>query len=187
MPFPISMVIVGTPARVAVANRVPAFDIARSCKLDAAAASLSVDQTLKNCVIDENKGPPTTLEPMSQVLGLQQSAMHSARECWRYTKLCEPFDLPPYEFMGPMTVRCSRSVILVRDRRGSDTNSERLDLVSRKILRQNGASATNTSQLLNCDRHLLRRQRDFRDRAARVIVPQFNRASMFFDYCRTNG
>ena len=41
---------------VAVADQVPAFDIARSCKLDTAATTgPSVDQSLKNCVNDENR------------------------------------------------------------------------------------------------------------------------------------
>ena len=41
---------------VAVADGVPAFDISRSCKLDTAATTgLAVDQSLKNCVDDENR------------------------------------------------------------------------------------------------------------------------------------
>ena len=56
MPISISMVVVGTHLVVAVADRVPAFDVARSCKLDTAATTgLSVDQSLKNCVNDENR------------------------------------------------------------------------------------------------------------------------------------
>ena len=56
MPISISMIVVGTHLVVAVADRVPAFDISRSCKLDlAATAGLSVDQSLKNCVNDENR------------------------------------------------------------------------------------------------------------------------------------
>jgi hypothetical protein len=56
MPISISMVVVGTHLVVAVADRVPAFDVSRSCKLDVAAtAGLSVDQSLKNCVNDENR------------------------------------------------------------------------------------------------------------------------------------
>ena len=59
----ISMVAVGTQLVVAVADRVPAFDVSRSCKLDVAATTgLSVDQSLKNCVNDENRAhtAPTT-------------------------------------------------------------------------------------------------------------------------------
>jgi hypothetical protein len=53
MPISISMVVVGSLA-IAVADRVPTFDITRSCKLDlAATAGLSVDQSLKNCLGDE--------------------------------------------------------------------------------------------------------------------------------------
>jgi hypothetical protein len=55
MPISISMVVVGSLV-VAVADRLPAFDVSRSCKLDVAATSgLSVDQSLKNCVNDENR------------------------------------------------------------------------------------------------------------------------------------
>jgi hypothetical protein len=56
MPISISTIVVGTHLVVAVADQVPAFDIARSCKLDTAATSgSSVDQSLKNCVNDENR------------------------------------------------------------------------------------------------------------------------------------
>ena len=54
MAVSISMVIVGSFV-VAVADRVPVFDVSRSCKLDVAATTgLSVDQSLKNCIGDEN-------------------------------------------------------------------------------------------------------------------------------------
>ena len=39
MPISISMVVVGTHLVVAVADRVPAFDVAQSCKLDTAATT----------------------------------------------------------------------------------------------------------------------------------------------------
>ena len=39
MPISISMIVVGTHLVVAVADRVPAFDVSRSCKLDVAATS----------------------------------------------------------------------------------------------------------------------------------------------------
>ena len=56
MPISISTIVVGTHLVVAVADQVPAFDIARSCKLDTAATTgPSVDQALKNCVDDENR------------------------------------------------------------------------------------------------------------------------------------
>jgi len=56
MPISIFTIVAATQLAVAVADRVPAFDVARSCKLDVAAtASLSVDQSLKRCVSDENK------------------------------------------------------------------------------------------------------------------------------------
>ena len=90
MPISISMVVVGTHLVVAVADRVPAFDIARSCKLDTAATTgLSVDQSLKNCVNDENRARRQLASQWSN-FRLQQDAMHSAGEYWRYTQLCEP-------------------------------------------------------------------------------------------------
>jgi len=56
MPISISMVVVSSQLVVAVADRVPAFDINRSCRLDlAATAGLSVDQTTKSCVNDEKR------------------------------------------------------------------------------------------------------------------------------------
>jgi hypothetical protein len=56
MPISIFPIVLSTQLVVAVADRVPAFDIARSCKLDVAATTgLSVDQSVKSCVNDENK------------------------------------------------------------------------------------------------------------------------------------
>ena len=56
MPISISMIVVSSQLVVAVADRVPTFDIARSCKLDVAAtAGLSVDQSVKSYVNDERK------------------------------------------------------------------------------------------------------------------------------------
>ena len=55
MPISISMIVAGSLV-VAVADRVPVFDASRSCKLDVAATTgLSVEQSLKNCVNDENR------------------------------------------------------------------------------------------------------------------------------------
>lgn len=55
MPISFSMVVVGSLV-VAAADRVPVFDVSRSCKLDVAATTgLSVEQSLKNCVNDENR------------------------------------------------------------------------------------------------------------------------------------
>jgi hypothetical protein len=55
MPISFSMVVVGSLI-VAAADRVPVFDVSRSCKLDVAATTgLSVDQSLKNCLNDENR------------------------------------------------------------------------------------------------------------------------------------
>jgi hypothetical protein len=55
MPISFSMVVVGSLV-VAAADRVPVFDVSRSCKLDVAATTgLSVEQSFKNCVNDENR------------------------------------------------------------------------------------------------------------------------------------
>jgi hypothetical protein len=56
MPISISLIVLSSQLVIAVADRVPNFDIARSCKLDiAATAGLSVDQSMKSCVRDEQK------------------------------------------------------------------------------------------------------------------------------------
>ena len=56
MPFSISRIVLGSQLILPVADGVPKFDIARSCKLDVAAtAGLSVDQSVKACVRDERK------------------------------------------------------------------------------------------------------------------------------------
>jgi hypothetical protein len=56
MPISISMIILSSQLVVAVADRVPKFDIARGCKLDEAAmAGISVDQPLNRCISDEQK------------------------------------------------------------------------------------------------------------------------------------
>jgi hypothetical protein len=56
MPFTVSMMVLGTQLVVPVADGVPNFDIARSCKLDVAAtAGLAVDQSVKSCMSDEQK------------------------------------------------------------------------------------------------------------------------------------
>src|SRR2546426_8995680 len=56
MPLTVSMIVLGSQLVMPVADGMPKFDIARSCKLDVAAtAGLSVDQSLKNCMNDEQK------------------------------------------------------------------------------------------------------------------------------------
>jgi hypothetical protein len=56
MPISISMIILSSQLVVAVADQVPRFDIARSCKLDAAAATgLTEDQPTKKCINDEQQ------------------------------------------------------------------------------------------------------------------------------------
>jgi hypothetical protein len=56
MPISISMIILSSQLVVAVADKVPTFDIARGCKLDVAAtAGLSVSQSDKSCIRDERQ------------------------------------------------------------------------------------------------------------------------------------
>ena len=56
MPISFSTIFLSSQMVVAVADGVPNFDIARSCKLDAAATTgLSVDQSMKSCVNDEQR------------------------------------------------------------------------------------------------------------------------------------
>ena len=56
MAMSISMIALSSQLFVTVADTVPKFDIARSCKLDAAATSgLAVDQSIKSCMNDEQK------------------------------------------------------------------------------------------------------------------------------------
>jgi hypothetical protein len=56
MPISISMIVLSSQLVMPVADGVPKFDIARSCKLDVAATvGLSVDQSLKSCIFDEQK------------------------------------------------------------------------------------------------------------------------------------
>src|SRR4051794_23531168 len=56
MPISISMIILGSQLVMPVADGVPRFDITRSCKLDVAATTgLSVDQSVKSCINDEQK------------------------------------------------------------------------------------------------------------------------------------
>ncbi len=55
MPVSISMIVLSSQMFVTVADRVPVFDIARSCRLDlAATAGLTDTQSQKACVTDEN-------------------------------------------------------------------------------------------------------------------------------------
>ncbi|MBR1270882.1 hypothetical protein JQ629_25740 [Bradyrhizobium sp. AUGA SZCCT0222] len=52
----VSMIVLGSQLVMPVADGVPKFDIARSCKLDVAAtAGLSDEQSLKSCINDEKK------------------------------------------------------------------------------------------------------------------------------------
>jgi len=56
MPISISMIALTSQLVVAVADKVPTFDIARTCKLDlAATAGLTDIQSQKSCTMDENR------------------------------------------------------------------------------------------------------------------------------------
>ena len=56
MPISFSMIVMSSQLVVAVADRMPNFDITRSCRLDVAATTgLSVDQSMKSCVNDEQQ------------------------------------------------------------------------------------------------------------------------------------
>jgi hypothetical protein len=71
MPLSFSMIVLSSQMVVAVADGVPKYDIARNCKLDVAAtAGLSVDQSLKACIRDEQKA--------QQQLGSQWSKFPAA-------------------------------------------------------------------------------------------------------------
>ena len=56
MPISFSMIVLNSHLIVVAADGMPKYDIVRSCKLDAAAAAgLSLDQSVKTCVSDEQK------------------------------------------------------------------------------------------------------------------------------------
>src|SRR5712691_7202368 len=56
MPISISIMILSSHLVVVVADQMQKFDIARICKLDVAAnAGLTVDQSIKSCINDEQK------------------------------------------------------------------------------------------------------------------------------------
>lgn len=75
MPISISVLIVGSQLLVPVADTVPKFDVARSCKLDlAATAGLSVGQSLKSCVNDEQKARRQLGSLWSKMPGLQKES-----------------------------------------------------------------------------------------------------------------
>ena len=56
MPISFSMIVLSSQLVVAVADQVPKFDIARSCKLISnAAASVSEQQPIERCASDEHR------------------------------------------------------------------------------------------------------------------------------------
>ncbi len=86
MSVSISMIVVSSQLVVAVADRVPTFDIARSCKLDVAAtAGLSVDQSVKSSISDEKKARQQLASQWSKFSGsskaVRQSDGHAPDRC----------------------------------------------------------------------------------------------------------
>ena len=56
MPLSITMIALSSQLVITVADKLPSFDIGRTCKLDlAATAGLSNTQSLKACTMDENR------------------------------------------------------------------------------------------------------------------------------------
>ena len=95
MPVSVAMIVVSSQLVVAVADRVPTFDVSRSCRLDlTATAGLTVDQSLKSCVGDDKEGAPEVGEPMVQVLRPEQGRVYSAGGHRRHTELRQPADVP---------------------------------------------------------------------------------------------
>jgi hypothetical protein len=81
MPISFSLIILSSQLVVAVADKVPQFDITRSCKLDiAATAGLAVDQSTKSCIHDEQQA--------RQQLARQWSKFRRASAERRVTTVC---------------------------------------------------------------------------------------------------
>ena len=56
MPISFSMIVLSSQLVIAVADQVPKFDVAKSCKLDVAATTgLTDNQPVKSCMNDEQK------------------------------------------------------------------------------------------------------------------------------------
>jgi len=56
MPISISMIALSSQLVIAVADKLPSFDIDRTCKLDlSATAGLTNTQSLKSCTMDESR------------------------------------------------------------------------------------------------------------------------------------
>jgi hypothetical protein len=56
MPISVSMIVLSSQLVVAVANGVPIFDVARTCKLDVSAtAGLAENQSVQACIKDEKR------------------------------------------------------------------------------------------------------------------------------------
>ncbi len=90
MPISISMIVLGSQLVVPVADGVPKFDIARSCKLDVAAtAGLSVDQSTRKRVV--------------KIPRVKPGKLHLAREHWWHAKLRQSADMPPTRSMVSLT------------------------------------------------------------------------------------
>ena len=104
MPISISTIVVGTQLVVAVADKVPAFDIARSCKFNSAATTgPSVDQSLKNCVNEENGARQELVSGWSKFSASSKAQCIPLEGIGGDPSYVHLFDLPANEFVGPMT------------------------------------------------------------------------------------
>ena len=95
MPISISMIVMSSQLVVAVADRLPAFDINRSCRLDlAATAGLSVDQTAKSCVNDEKRARQPLASQWSKFSAPSKARVYSEGKHRRHTELRQPANVP---------------------------------------------------------------------------------------------
>ena len=117
MPISISTIVVGTHLVVAVADQVPAFDIARSCKLDTAATTgPSVDQSLKNCVDDENRARQELVSQWSKFSACSKAQCIPLEGIGGDPSYVSLLTLPANVFMGPMTAMFGRIMEQFDDR-----------------------------------------------------------------------
>ncbi len=100
MPISLPTVVVATHLVVPVADRVPAFDVSRSCKLDVAATTgLSVDQSLKNCANDEKRAQRRLVRQWTEFSASSKAQCIPQREYRQHPQLREPLILLANEFM----------------------------------------------------------------------------------------
>jgi hypothetical protein len=103
MPISFSMIVLSSQMVVTVADGMPNFDIGRSCKLDVAATTgLSVDQSIKSCVNDEQRAG----RPMVEIPRAKPGKLHLAREHRRHAELRQFADMPADGAVEPVNARC---------------------------------------------------------------------------------